>query len=349
MRAMWPMVALLVGCKPDPTDPPNPDDTDPKTFRVAFIADSHVIGDDYVCCEGSDLDTESIYRTRRRFTETVQQINAMDPQPEMVFLAGDLFHQNYKWDTVAEYREHGSAAWRAKEIVDQLEPEFHIGWGNHDYDVPEYSREFAHELFRELFDTEPYHAVDRGGFKFLVTNSQLGPTWDSTDPLDSFFDTGMGSFGREQLAWIKAQLEEGKPTFLMFHHPLYVVAHDEDPDGPIPDVFALIEQYRDTIEGVYVGHTHVWIDNSGTYDLPVYVLGSIRYDADNFWVHEFEEGGRSWRHLDFDKAEWGSRYGFPSTYVDGEVAVDRSVPATDDPAGPWDGWTTPPDPWPPEE
>ena len=214
--------------------------------------------------------------------------------------------------------------------------------GNHDYDVPEVPRAFSEDLFKRMFDIEPYYAVEYAGFQFLMTNSQKGPTWDD-DPMNQFLNTGQGSFGREQLAWIAEKLDSGKPTFLMFHHPLYVVEENEDPEGPYAGMPALIDAYKDTLEAIYVGHSHTWL---GGYDdelgLMNVVLGSTRYDADNWWLHSFDAQTGDWEILDEDKANWLSGYAYPTTY-DPDVIVDTRAEPEGDAADPWDGVALPGD------
>lgn len=336
MRALPPFALLgLVACDGPMIDGDTEVDN---TFRLAFAADPHVVGDDYVCCEGSDLDTESIYYTRDRFETMRRLLHDVEPRPEALFVAGDILHQAYKYDRLEDYTDPaiGSAVYRAKEILDRFEFPVHLAKGNHDYDVPEFSRDFSDTLFREVFGSEPYEAIDHGPWRFLITNTQQGRTWDA-DPLNDFFRKSTGSFGREQLAWMEEQLREGKPTFLVFHHPLFVVERDEDPDGPIPDVFALIEAYKDTLEAIYVGHTHRWLGGlDEQLGLPVIVIGSVRYDADNFWIHEFDPDARTWEIVDEEKAQWLSTWAYGTDYADGEVVIDFSTPAEADPAAPYE-------------
>ena len=84
--------------------------------------------------------------------------------------------------------------------------------------------------------------------------------------------------------------------------------------------------------------------------VPSWVIGGIRYDADNYWVAELDVDGDNWEIVDLDKAAWGTVNGYRATYdANGEVSVDLGSDPEDDPAGPWDDWQTPPDPWPPED
>lgn len=293
MRLLW----LVWGCA-------SPESTEPTSdkFRVALLTDPHVIASDYACCENGDLDTESIYLASDRLRTAQDKLAAIRPQPELALLAGDIFHQNYKHPRVEDYLDRETAAGNAAGLLERFVMPAWPAWGNHDYESPEFSREFSHELFEALFGLEPYYAVVHRGWKFILANSQLGPTWD---PLDALYNDGLGSFGPEQLAWLDQELAEGLPTFLVFHHPTFVIKDDESA-GPDPDLDALIERHHDTIQAIFVGHTHRWIDLSHVYDLPHVVLGATRYDEDNFWVAELTEGTSDWSLLDEGKAVWNS-------------------------------------------
>lgn len=306
-------LALTACVATTPDGDPVPDPA--TTFRVALLADPHVIASDYVCCENGDLDTESIYLTSQRLIAAQDKLAAIDPRPELALIAGDVFHQNYKHPAVADYLDRETAAGNAADLLDRFVMPAYPAWGNHDYEVPAFSREFSHELFRELFGRAPYEAVVHRGWKFILANSQLGPTWDTESP---DYDTSMGSLGADQLAWIDAELEEGLPTFILLHHALFLVK-----DGEVeaaPDLAALIDKHHDVVQAVFVGHTHRWIDLSDGLGLPHLILGATRYDEDNFLVAELTADSPDWRLLDLDKAVWGSVEGRSFDYDAMEVA-----------------------------
>ena len=54
---------------------------------------------------------------------------------------------------------------RAKALTDGFRMPVHVGFGNHDYAVPQVSREASHELFRRKLGIKPYYAVDHRGWK----------------------------------------------------------------------------------------------------------------------------------------------------------------------------------------
>ena len=163
--------------------------------------------------------------------------------------------------------------------------------------------------------------------------------------MEQFLSPGLGSFGQEQLDWIADQLDEGKPTFLMFHHPPGSCAPNEAPDARYPDIASLLEAYADVLESVYVGHSHRWV--LADEEPETVIMGSVRYDADNWWVHEFDPRDMSWRRLDEDKAVWGTQAGYPADYDANGATLRASGPEGDD-AGDFEGWDPqPPGGWPP--
>lgn len=96
-------LALLVGCAEPKAAGGGAADTmdsgarvvpqEPGTFRVAMVADTHVIGPEYVCCSESEgIDNESIMKTPERLAAVVAAINAVEPPPELVFVLGDVVH-----------------------------------------------------------------------------------------------------------------------------------------------------------------------------------------------------------------------------------------------------------------
>jgi 3',5'-cyclic AMP phosphodiesterase CpdA len=304
-------------------------------FRVVIITDTHIAGPQYVCCsESPGIDNASIVRTEERLREVVRRINDIEPPPELVFLLGDAMHDPY-YSTERAFYDQRTAFSDLRDILGELEVPVHIAWGNHDYAVDcdegaYVTREFSHGLFRDVFATEPYHAVDHKGWRFVLANSMLGPTWEPGHPL---CDTGKASYGAAQLAWIDEQLAGGLPTTVMAHYMLDVTQQGEDPDGPNPDLETVLTRHAaGDLVLTLVGHTHRFIDFADAYGFPHVVLPATRYDADNFWLLELDPANRSYRFLDYDK---GRRLGACSdtwSYL-GDPAYAIEQPAEDGDCG----------------
>lgn len=335
----------LAACGGGATTPSDTDTDAPAstTWRAVLMADTHVIASYYTCCESPGLDTISIYRGADRFLWLARQVNALTPRPAMGFVLGDVFHANYHYgDDLEAYKTQESAAGNAAAIVRQFDIPIHLAWGNHDYEVPEVSAEFSHTLFRELFAQEPYQAITHRGFRFLVMNSQLGATWDPSDPA---YARGTGSFGKTQLQWASDQLAEGIPTFLMFHHhPLAgSLAVDElsaadAVGGTVRDIYDLVDAHADTVQAVFAGHLHRWtppeaLDQfTGNEGVPWMILGAVRYDGDSFWMLELDEARGTWEIIDSTKAVYATTETYPATYDAAGATVDLTANPAFDPA-----------------
>jgi hypothetical protein len=264
----------------------------PATFRAVLITDTHVIGAQYTCCvENSAADNTSIAKTVDRLKATRDAVNAIRPAPAMVFVMGDVVHAAHVSRDPQFYRDNDNAYSIARDIFKTFAMPVYLVMGNHDYEVDcgsssTYDRAFSEARFQELLGTPPYQAVDHGGWKFMLVNSQRGPTFDVADPRCA---TESASVGAEQMAWAEAQLAEGKPTVVMSHYMRLLYGDVED--GPQKSFPKLLDAHTN-VKGFFAGHSHRWLDmtrfNNG---VPHRVLGGTRYDADNFWLIELDASG----------------------------------------------------------
>jgi hypothetical protein len=295
---------LLVACQVEDPAPVTQKDLEPVKFRIAVLADTHIIDDFYEGPENTPLDTESIFLTQERFDKVRQTINAIQPAVEMVFIAGDFIH-NYPSADWNFFFEHETRWDLAKGITDGFAMPVYPGLGNHDYDVPAVSREFTHELFKLKFDIEPYYAVKHQGWKFINLNNMLGDTWNLASPR---YDRSFGSFGLDQLRWLDEELAEGLPSLLFFHYGLFLIEADETGDAEFPDLFAVLKKHEATVKLVLGGHTHTWINFQEKYGVRHFLLAATRYDANNYLVLEFEAGGSAYEILNEASIRWASMF-----------------------------------------
>ena len=316
---------VLAACTPPST---SADPAAPGNLRVAVLSDTHIIGPEYACCsESNDLDNSSIVKTSDRLAETVRRLNEVDPPLDAVFVTGDVVHNPAVLADLEAYDTEDNAWSRARALFDELDVPYHLAWGNHDYDVdcgasgPD-PRDFTDAVIARVFGQEPYQSVAMGGWRFVLMNSVRGPTWDPADPACS---TGTGSFGAEQLAWLDAELASGDPAVVMSHHYLPVIRADEDPDG-LGDYNTVLASH-DNVALTLAGHSHRWLDFSLSYTFPHLLLGSTRYDSDDFWVIELDADGATYTILDFDKPEWFTTCANTWVYADGEAGPDPANPA----------------------
>lgn len=247
-------------------------------FRVAILADTHIIDEFYTG------DEKSIYKTETYLTEARTMLHNLSIPPKVVFICGDFVH-NYPSDDWDFYFEQQTRWDIAKNLISEFQMSVYPGLGNHDYDIDKVSRDFTHRLFKDKFGIAPYYSVEIHGFKFIHVNNLIEPTWDAAHKL---FNTGQGSLGKEQLQWLQAELAEGMPSIIMLHFGLFLIEDNEAPGEPYPDLKTLIWEYQDNIHLVLSGHTHMWMDFHQKYGPQHYVIAAVRYNP------------HSWMLLDID-------------------------------------------------
>lgn len=302
------MVASLAGCGSKSQSAPADVDAGPPpaTFRAVFMTDTHIIGPQYTCChENGDNDNISIEKTVARLNQVRDSVNAITPAPSMVFISGDVVHAAHVSRDPAYYRTTPNAYSIARDIFATFKMPVYMVMGNHDYEVDcgssdTYDRQFSEDRFKEFLGQPPYQAIDFGGWKFMMINSQRGTTFDAAG---AHCDTETASVGPEQMTWAAAQLAEGKPTLVMSHYMRILYGDVEE--GQYVS-FPLLLDASPNVKAFFAGHSHRWIDmtrfNNG---VPHRVLGGTRYDANNFWLVEFDSAG-GMRILDEDKEIQGS-------------------------------------------
>jgi hypothetical protein len=273
-------------------------------FHFAVVADPHIIDDFYRGQESNALDTESLQHSAANLSSARDLINSLNPKIEQVFLVGDYFH-NYPSTDYDFYFKNRTRLDNAKAITAQFKMPVHIGFGNHDYDVPDVSREMSHRLFEAKFATKPYSSIDHKGYKFVHLNNFLGATWD---PASKEYNRGQGSLGQEQLHWFEAQLREHKPTFVFIHYPLWICTPEEFSDYGL---HPLLRKYQDTIQLVISGHWHKWIDFAHTFGPQHYVMAATRYDPNAYMLIEVDRKLNSWRFINANLVEWSTHYSKP--------------------------------------
>ena len=276
----------------------------PGKFYFAAIADTHIIDSFYRGPEGNAEDTESIFKTTERLKQTRATLDALRPKLDLVFVAGDFFH-NYPSTELEFFFENKTRINNAKELIDGFSMPVHPGFGNHDYAIPKVPREMSHELFRRKLGVKPYYSVDHKGVKFIHLNNFLGSTMTKGDPA---YNRGRGSFGEEQLNWFETELRQHKPAFVFLHFPLMIVAPTEKADyGLLP----LLRKHREAIQLVVAGHWHRWAEFGRTFSAPHQVIASTRYDPNAYLIVEMDTAKNTHRLANIDLVDWNTHYSKP--------------------------------------
>lgn len=277
---------------------------DKRFFRFAVIADTHIIDDFYKGPEGNALDTETIFQTSKRLETARNSINNINPPIEKVFVVGDYFH-DYPSPDYEFYFKNKTRIDNAKALTDSFKMPVHVGFGNHDYSVPNVSREMSHRLFKDKLGLDPYYSVSHRNYKFVHLNNFLGETWNKDG---KEYSKNIGSLGETQLNWFEAELKQQKPTFVFIHYPLQTVRGVEVRDyGMLP----LLKKYKSTIQLIISGHWHRWIDFARTFGAQHYVMGATRYDEDAYMIVEVDTKRATHRILNLDLVDWATHYSLP--------------------------------------
>ncbi|MDP2054263.1 MAG: metallophosphoesterase [Acidobacteriota bacterium] len=276
----------------------------PNAFYIGVIADSHVIDQYYKGPESNPEDSESIFKTSERLAAAREVLNNLRPALDKVFLVGDYFH-DYPSSDLDFYFKNTTRIDHAVALTDGFRMPVHVGFGNHDYSVPNVSRESSHELFRRKLGVKPYYAVDHKGWKFIHLNNFLGTTWQAGH---AAYRKQRGSLGEEQLLWLEAQLAERRPTMIFVHYPLSVIEPTEVADlGLHP----LLKRHAATVQRVISGHWHRWVDAGREFGPPHLVIAATRYDEDAYLIVEIDAKAGTHRLLNLDLVEWNTHFSRP--------------------------------------
>lgn len=203
-----------------------------------------------------------------RFKQSVQQIDAL--RPDLVVVCGDLVNA-----AQAKSFEDFNTAKAAFTVP------CYVAAGNHDVG----NQPAAESLQRyRRFEGKDYYAVEHKGCLFVIVDSQLWktPVAGETEKQDAWLGRTLSDAARE-----------GRRTFVVMHHPLFVKNPDEPEtyyDLPLPkrqELLALFEQSG--VVAVLAGHTHTTTVN----DYHGIQMVTSENTSRNFDKHPY--GFRVWR------------------------------------------------------
>ncbi|HVZ33833.1 MAG TPA: metallophosphoesterase, partial [Polyangiaceae bacterium] len=213
-------------------------------FRFAYISDSHL------------YDRTVNDRFVNALMRAVEDVNAMNPQPDFVLYGGDLAQ-------LGQPKELELGA----QILKNLKAPLRIMVGEHDWYFD------MGEKWRQLFG-EPTYSFDHKGVHFVALNSVVEPdfwTQRKLTPMERMqtvagLDNGVQTrftVGEEQRAWLQADLQKvspATPTIVFSHSPLYKLYEPwnfwtDDAE----QVQAILKRQRSVT--VIHGHTHQLLTN----------------------------------------------------------------------------------------
>jgi 3',5'-cyclic AMP phosphodiesterase CpdA len=213
-------------------------------FRIAYISDSHLY----------DKDVND--RFVRALLRAVDDVNALDPQPDFVLYGGDLAQLGQ-----ASELELGA------QILKNLKAPLRMMVGEHDWYLD------LGEKWRALFG-EPTYSFDHKGVHFVVLQSVVEKdfwTAKNMTPMERMqtvagLDNGKQSpfsVGEPQRLWLRQDLAKyppSTPVIVFSHSPLYKLYKPwnfwtDDAD----EVQALLRRFDRAV--VIHGHTHQVLTN----------------------------------------------------------------------------------------
>ena len=215
-----------------------------ESFRFAYISDSHLYK--------KDLNERFV----RNLLRAVDDVNAMDPQPDFVLYGGDLAQLGQR-----EELDLGA------EILKGVKAPVRMMVGEHDWYLD------MGERWRHHFGA-PNYSFDHKGVHFVVLNSVVEEDfWTARGLTDmermltvAGLDNGKQNpftVGSPQREWLKndlAELPSTQPVIVFSHSPLYKLYKNwnfwtDDAD----EVQAILKRFNSVV--VIHGHTHQVLTN----------------------------------------------------------------------------------------
>ena len=214
--------------------------------QIVQITDTHIDGPDKLLYGKVD--------TAQHLAQSVQEINAMQPQPDVVLITGDLV----EIPSEASYEHFAS-------LIAPLRAPAYLLPGNHD------DPQFMLEMFGDTGQFPAVHptlqyAIEEFPVRILALNSH-------------FQGSELPDFSTHRLQWLEETLEESeRPTLIAIHHPPmktgigFIDMVGAQWYAGIRDVISKHPQ----VQLVICGHGHTdLIGRIGT--APVYMAGSTAH------------------------------------------------------------------------
>ncbi len=213
-------------------------------FRFAYMSDTHLYA------RGMD------HRFARAAIKAVDDLNALDPQPDFVLFGGDLAQLGRADELDLGYQ-----------IIKEIKAPVRMMVGEHDWYLD------LGEKWREMFG-EDHYSFDHKGVHFVVLNSVVekdfwtakGYSPEQRMAIVSGLDDNRQSpfeVGEEQRDWLGqnlAKVDKGTPLVIFSHSPLYKLYKPwnfwtDDAE----EVQALLKPFA-TVSVIH-GHTHQLLTN----------------------------------------------------------------------------------------
>lgn len=236
----------------------------------------------------------------------VERINGELSYASFVAVTGDLVGCLFSENTDDYLIGKKNPAETFKSIMDELAMPYYVILGNHDYQkgfdpelkegVPTEDPERIEAVWKKVLGIEPYYSFIDRGYRFIFLNSNRGPARNIVCPRCTIEAYCTGSFDERQLSWLGSELAKGDPSLLFVHHPPITDHNNEKPwtvageayqihkDDPF---YTFVQEYRNTIEYIFTGHGHMWINDSLNNTIQVCetgATGDVNGEKDNLHI-----------------------------------------------------------------
>ncbi len=214
--------------------------------QLVQITDTHILS------RGELL--YGVVDTAEHLRESIAEINAMEPQPDLVMITGDLVEKPSE-STYSHFDE----------LIAPLKAPVYLIPGNHD-DPEIMWNHFGNTM---KFPGKPpcyQYVIEEFDFRILALNSHL----DGTE---------LPEFGKQRLKWLNQALEmSDKPTLIAIHHPPMktgVEFIDMAGEGWYRGIKEALER-NPQVQLIICGHGHLELIGR-IVNAPVYMAGSTAH------------------------------------------------------------------------
>jgi len=261
------------------------DATSLEPFTFAVVSDTHLRLPGWP--DDEDYDNQE---NLDNLNALVEVINNGVAEAKFVAVTGDLVGALFS-DDPDDYGIGGeNPAETFKAVMDNLIMPYEVVLGNHDYQagydgegLTSISPLLIEAVWEKVLGIQAYSSFVYRGHRFVFLNSVRGPAyWDVCIARQEELSC-TGSFDEMQLWWLEQELLRPEPVFLFFHNPVYsdswytVWSAVGNSFKVVPDdaFYTLAETYADKIRAIFVGHGHLWAEDTLSGTIRVYETSSI--------------------------------------------------------------------------
>ena len=232
----------------------------------------------------SDVHISSSESKDNRLKSLIESINSGLLNVEEVIITGDCVSSIYPGNSPSNHTPENSRLLRLQKILSRLSIPYYLAMGNHEYkidkskdsDDPFDRTEIiaVEDIWKNVTGFDPYYSVENDDIKYIFLNSMRGRYL-------------FRNFDPEQIDWFENELDTEKSVLLFFHHPIetdnfriWCKPKDLITDQKESRFFELLNDAKSRINGIFVGHGHMWVSDKLYDEIPVFETNSFG-DAEN--------------------------------------------------------------------